>query len=113
LAKFLWCLRSAGHVPAVDVQLEATNAASSLARYATPAAMSSGRPNRPIGVSSVIPFQIGVPRACSGGGFGVSPAYHAAKGAVRTLTKKVALHRATQGVRVNSIHPGFVATPIL
>ena len=47
------------------------------------------------------------------GGFGVSPAYHAAKGAVRTLTKNAALHWATEGIRVNSIHPGFIATPIL
>jgi NAD(P)-dependent dehydrogenase (short-subunit alcohol dehydrogenase family) len=47
------------------------------------------------------------------GGFGVSPAYHAAKGAVRTLTKNVAVHWATEGIRVNSIHPGFIATPIL
>ena len=47
------------------------------------------------------------------GGFGVSPAYHAAKGAVRTLTKNVALHWATEGVRVNSVHPGFIRTPIL
>jgi NAD(P)-dependent dehydrogenase (short-subunit alcohol dehydrogenase family) len=49
----------------------------------------------------------------SSGGFGTSPAYHAAKGAVRTLTKNVALHWATEGVRVNSIHPGFLCTPIL
>ncbi|MGH3078122.1 MAG: SDR family NAD(P)-dependent oxidoreductase [Gaiellaceae bacterium] len=47
------------------------------------------------------------------GGFGTSPAYHAAKGAVRTLTKNVALHWATAGVRVNSVHPGFIRTPIL
>src|SRR6476660_9474063 len=47
------------------------------------------------------------------GGFGTSPAYHAAKGAVRTLTKNIALHWATEGVRVNSIHPGFIDTPIL
>jgi len=47
------------------------------------------------------------------GGFGTSPAYHAAKGAVRTLTKNVALHWAASGVRVNSIHPGFIDTPIL
>jgi NAD(P)-dependent dehydrogenase (short-subunit alcohol dehydrogenase family) len=47
------------------------------------------------------------------GGFGTSPAYHAAKGAVRTLTKNVALHWAATGVRVNSIHPGFIDTPIL
>ncbi len=47
------------------------------------------------------------------GGFGGSPAYHAAKGAVRILTKNVALRWATEGVRVNSVHPGFVDTPIL
>jgi NAD(P)-dependent dehydrogenase (short-subunit alcohol dehydrogenase family) len=47
------------------------------------------------------------------GGFGTSPAYHAAKGAVRTLTKNAALHWATDGIRVNSIHPGFIETPIL
>lgn len=46
------------------------------------------------------------------GGFGTSPAYHAAKGAVRTLTKNVALHWA-DSVRVNSVHPGFIDTPIL
>jgi NAD(P)-dependent dehydrogenase (short-subunit alcohol dehydrogenase family) len=47
------------------------------------------------------------------GGFGTSPAYHAAKGAVRTLTKNIALHWADRGVRVNSVHPGFIDTPIL
>jgi NAD(P)-dependent dehydrogenase (short-subunit alcohol dehydrogenase family) len=47
------------------------------------------------------------------GGFGVSPAYAAAKGAVRNLTKNVALLWAQQGVRVNSVHPGFIETPIL
>lgn len=47
------------------------------------------------------------------GGFGTSPAYHAAKGAVRTLTKNIALHWADRGIRVNSVHPGFIDTPIL
>ncbi|MGB8382760.1 MAG: glucose 1-dehydrogenase [Dermatophilaceae bacterium] len=47
------------------------------------------------------------------GGFGASPAYHAAKGAVRLLTKNTALHWATEGVRVNSVHPGFIDTPML
>lgn len=47
------------------------------------------------------------------GGFGTSPAYHAAKGAVRLLTKSTALGWAKEGVRVNSVHPGFVETPIL
>lgn len=47
------------------------------------------------------------------GGFGTSPAYHAAKGAVRLLTKNTALAWVKEGVRVNSVHPGFVDTPIL
>ncbi len=47
------------------------------------------------------------------GGFGSSPAYHAAKGAVRLMTKSAALHWATSGIRVNSVHPGFIDTPIL
>lgn len=47
------------------------------------------------------------------GGFGTSPAYHAAKGAVRLMTKNAALHWATEGIRVNSVHPGFIDTPIL
>lgn len=47
------------------------------------------------------------------GGFGASPGYHSAKGAIRTLTKSVALAWVADGVRVNSIHPGFIDTPIL
>jgi NAD(P)-dependent dehydrogenase (short-subunit alcohol dehydrogenase family) len=47
------------------------------------------------------------------GGFGASPAYHAAKGAVRILTKSTALGWAAAGVRVNSVHPGFVDTAIM
>ncbi|GAA5055166.1 SDR family NAD(P)-dependent oxidoreductase [Nocardia callitridis] len=44
------------------------------------------------------------------GGLGNSLAYAAAKGAVRTMTKNAALHWARAGVRVNSIHPGFIET---
>jgi len=47
------------------------------------------------------------------GGRGINPAYHAAKGAVRLMTKNAALAWAKQGVRVNSVHPGFIQTPIL
>jgi 3alpha(or 20beta)-hydroxysteroid dehydrogenase len=49
----------------------------------------------------------------STGGLGNGVAYHAAKGAVRTMTKNAALHWATRGVRVNSLHPGFIETPQL
>jgi NAD(P)-dependent dehydrogenase (short-subunit alcohol dehydrogenase family) len=44
------------------------------------------------------------------GGFGREFSYHAAKGAVRTMTKNAALHWAQRGVRVNSVHPGFIET---
>jgi NAD(P)-dependent dehydrogenase (short-subunit alcohol dehydrogenase family) len=47
------------------------------------------------------------------GGFGSSFSYHAAKGAVRVMTKNAALHWAQRGVRVNSVHPGFIASPTL
>jgi NAD(P)-dependent dehydrogenase (short-subunit alcohol dehydrogenase family) len=47
------------------------------------------------------------------GGFGGSIAYHASKGAVRLMTKSAALRWATSGVRVNSIHPGFIETPMI
>jgi NAD(P)-dependent dehydrogenase (short-subunit alcohol dehydrogenase family) len=47
------------------------------------------------------------------GGFGKSPAYHAAKGAIRTLTKTAAVHWAGDRIRVNSIHPGFIDTDLL
>jgi NAD(P)-dependent dehydrogenase (short-subunit alcohol dehydrogenase family) len=43
------------------------------------------------------------------------PAYNASKGAVRIFTKSMALYCAQQGygVRVNSIHPGYVGTPLM
>jgi NAD(P)-dependent dehydrogenase (short-subunit alcohol dehydrogenase family) len=47
------------------------------------------------------------------GGFGSSFSYHAAKGAVRIMTKNAALHWAERGVRVNSVHPGFIASETL
>jgi NAD(P)-dependent dehydrogenase (short-subunit alcohol dehydrogenase family) len=43
----------------------------------------------------------------------IDPGYAAAKGAVRTLTKNAAITWARDGIRVNSIHPGPVDTPIL
>ena len=45
-------------------------------------------------------------------GSGASSAYHAAKGAVRVFTKAAAIQYAKDGIRVNSVHPGFVDTPM-
>jgi NAD(P)-dependent dehydrogenase (short-subunit alcohol dehydrogenase family) len=39
-------------------------------------------------------------------------AYHASKGAVRILSKAAAIQYAPDKIRVNSVHPGFVDTPM-
>ena len=41
------------------------------------------------------------------------PPYHASKGAVRLMTKNDALIYAPDKIRVNSIHPGFIWTPLV
>ncbi len=39
-------------------------------------------------------------------------AYSAAKGAIRLFTKSAAIQYAAEKIRVNSVHPGFVVTPM-
>ncbi|CAN7501069.1 glucose 1-dehydrogenase [Phenylobacterium sp. LjRoot164] len=41
------------------------------------------------------------------------PPYHASKGAVRLMTKTDALLYAPEKIRVNSVHPGFIWTPMV
>lgn len=38
--------------------------------------------------------------------------YHAAKGAVRNMSKNAAMTYVSDGIRVNSVHPGFIHTPL-
>ena len=45
-------------------------------------------------------------------GFPGGTAYHSAKGAVRLLTKVTAAEYARRGIRVNSMHPGLIETPM-
>ena len=52
-----------------------------------------------INISSIMGFV--------GGEYG-HPAYHASKGAVRIFTKAMAVRYGPHGVRVNSVHPGFM-----
>jgi NAD(P)-dependent dehydrogenase (short-subunit alcohol dehydrogenase family) len=42
-----------------------------------------------------------------------SPPYHATKGGVRLMSKTDALFYAADGIRVNSVHPGFIWTPMV
>jgi NAD(P)-dependent dehydrogenase (short-subunit alcohol dehydrogenase family) len=41
------------------------------------------------------------------------PPYHASKGAVRIMTKTDAFLYAKDNIRVNSVHPGFIWTPMV
>lgn len=46
------------------------------------------------------------------GAAGAAP-YQAAKGAVRTMTKNAAISYAKDNIRVNSVHPGIIWTPLI
>jgi NAD(P)-dependent dehydrogenase (short-subunit alcohol dehydrogenase family) len=41
------------------------------------------------------------------------PPYHASKAAVRIMTKTDALYYAPHGIRVNSVHPGYIRTAMV
>lgn len=46
-------------------------------------------------------------------GGGDIPHYHAAKGAIRLMAKNDAITYAKNKIRVNSVHPGFILTPLV
>lgn len=74
-----------------------------------------------LGMKHVIPVMLkqqsgSVINASSIAGLGGIPhhvLYGASKGAVRIMTKDIAMEFATQGVRVNSIHPGYINTAMV
>ena len=74
-----------------------------------------------LGMKSVVPHMVerqqgSIINISSVAGLMGSPgmiAYGASKWAVRGMTKSVALEVASFGVRVNSIHPGIIDTPML
>ncbi len=71
-------------------------------KYAVPAMRSRGGGSI-INISSIYGI-IGSPG---------SAAYHASKGAVRLLTKSAAVQYAADKIRVNSVHPGVILTPMV
>jgi NAD(P)-dependent dehydrogenase (short-subunit alcohol dehydrogenase family) len=46
-------------------------------------------------------------------GAGDLPPYHASKGAIRLMSKNDALFYAKDNIRINSVHPGFIWTPLV
>ncbi|MSP05315.1 MAG: glucose 1-dehydrogenase [Acetobacteraceae bacterium] len=73
-----------------------------------------------LGTKSVIPAMqragggsiINISSICGIVGSFANAAYHASKGAVRIFSKSAAIQYAADQVRVNSVHPGFVDTPM-
>ena len=71
-------------------------------RYQIPAMLAAGG-GAIVNMSSILGL-VGNPGA---------PAYAAAKHGVTGLTRSAALAYAAQGIRINSVHPGYVDTPLL
>src|ERR671936_202486 len=67
-------------------------------KYAIPAMQRAGG-GAIVNISSIMGFV---------GGESGHPAYHSSKGAVRLLTKAMAVRYGPRGIRVNSVHPGFM-----
>jgi NAD(P)-dependent dehydrogenase (short-subunit alcohol dehydrogenase family) len=73
-----------------------------------------------LGTKAVIPAMqragggsiINISSICGIIGSHANAAYHASKGAVRIFSKAAAIQYAPDKIRVNSVHPGFVDTPM-
>ncbi len=73
-----------------------------------------------LGTKSVIPAMrragggsiVNISSICGIVGSFANAAYHASKGAVRIFTKSTAIQYAKEQIRANSVHPGFVDTPM-
>ena len=72
------------------------------ARYAIPALRRRGG-GAIVNVASVAAFRVGS---------GASDAYTAAKGGVLAITRTLAVEHAREGIRVNAVVPGPIATPM-
>ena len=67
---------------------------------------------RAVGGGSIINISSIAGIIAIGPGNGRSASYAASKGAVRLLTKSTAVQYGPENIRCNSVHPGFIVTPM-
>ena len=67
---------------------------------------------RAAGGGSIINISSVAGMVAIGPGSGRSASYAASKGAVRLLTKSTAVQYGPENIRCNSVHPGFIVTPM-
>jgi NAD(P)-dependent dehydrogenase (short-subunit alcohol dehydrogenase family) len=82
----------------IDINLKGTFFVN---RAAIPFLLQTGEPASVVNISSML--------GLIGGG---DPVYHASKGGVRLMTKSDATVYAAQNIRFNSVHPGYILTPL-
>ncbi len=82
----------------IDINLKGTFFVN---RAAIPFILKTKQPGSVVNISSML--------GLIGGG---DPVYHASKGGVRLRTKSDASVYAGQGIRFNSVHPGYILTPL-
>jgi NAD(P)-dependent dehydrogenase (short-subunit alcohol dehydrogenase family) len=70
-------------------------------KYAVPYILKTGAGGSVVNLSSMLGL-IG----------GEDPSYHASKGGVRLMTKSDATNYAADNIRFNSVHPGYILTPL-
>lgn len=82
----------------IDINLKGTFFVN---RAAIPYILKTGEPASVVNISSML--------GLIGGG---DPVYHASKGGVRLMTKSDATVYAPRNIRFNSVHPGYILTPL-
>ncbi len=94
--------RGAEHDPAVFAQVLDINLNGTLRVCAAARPLLAARRGCIVNTASMLSFF----------GGGLVPAYSASKGGVAQLTKSLAIAYAAEGIRVNAVAPGWIATPL-